>query len=106
MTDPISRPTPLQSEFASDAGMRELIQLFVDELPQRIAEFRSAWERASASELGRLAHQMKGAAPGYGYTSLGDSAKALESALKHAAHDLSAVQREFDSLIQLCGRVV
>jgi HPt (histidine-containing phosphotransfer) domain-containing protein len=105
MTDPTSQLSPLQSEFASDADMQELIQMFVDEVPQRMSEFRFAWDRANAAELGRLAHQMKGAAPGYGFTPLGESAKALESALKHAAHDLTAVRREFDSLIQMCSRV-
>ena len=105
MTDPTSQSAPLQSEFASDSDMQELIQMFVDELPQRVAEFRFAWDRANAPELGRLAHQMKGAAPGYGFTPLGESAKALEAALKHTAHDLSAVQREFESLIQICNRV-
>lgn len=106
MADSSSQPTPLQSEFASDADMRELIQMFVDEMPQRIGEFHAAWESANHAELRRLAHQMKGAAPGYGFTPLGDSAKALESALKGADHDLSAVRRELDSLIQLCNRVM
>lgn len=105
MTDPASQLTPLQSEFASDTDMHELIRMFVDELPQRVSEFRFAWDRANAAELGRLAHQMKGAAPGYGFTPLGDTAKALEMALKQSAHDLASVQSEFDSLIQMCQRV-
>lgn len=105
MNDPAFETSPLRSEFSTDSDMEFLIRLFVEEVPERIDEFRQAWERSDAGELARLAHQMRGAAPGYGFTPLGDSAKAFEKALIEAAHDLSAVQQEFESLIQVCGRV-
>lgn len=105
MTDPSADPMTIRSELSDDAEMEPLIRLFVEEIPQRVSGFRLAWESANAAELRRLAHQLKGAAPGYGFTPLGQSAAALESALKQADQDLSAVKSEFEALIQLCSRV-
>lgn len=104
MTDPTSR-SALQSEFVSDTEMHELIRMFVDEMPQRIDEFRAAWERADGALVRRLAHQMKGAAPGYGFTPVGEQARALESGLKMSGDHLADLQREFDELIEMCRRV-
>lgn len=104
MNDLSRRANPIISEFASDSEMHELIRMFVDELPQRIDEFRTAWSDSDAAEVKRLAHQLKGAAPGYGFTPLGTAAHRLEVALEHAQTDLSSVRDEFEALIQLCSR--
>ncbi|MBL8744798.1 MAG: Hpt domain-containing protein [Phycisphaerae bacterium] len=105
MNDSSSNTPVLRSELSHETEMEDLIRMFVDEIPQRIQNFRCAWDRGNLDEVRRLAHQLKGAAPGYGFTPLGTSAGALESALKQADHDLSAVRIEFKALIQLCSRV-
>lgn len=104
MNDPSYPTRPLRSDLINDEEMRELIREFVDEMPARISEFESAWRDASANNLARLAHQLKGAAGGYGFGIVGDAAAALEQAVKRADQDLSAVKKEFDDLIKLCGR--
>jgi len=86
--------------------MQEIISMFIDEMPNRISEFRSAWEASDLELLSRLSHQIKGAAPGYGFTPVGEAAAALERTLKGPIGDVQKVQAELDSLLALCQRVV
>jgi HPt (histidine-containing phosphotransfer) domain-containing protein len=95
---------PLRSEFSSDAEMREIIEMFVQELPQRIAELERAWRDSNLDEVKRFAHQMKGAAPGYGFDTVGQAAAALERAAATAS-DLDRAKADLDALINLCSRV-
>lgn len=94
---------PIQSEFASDTEMRELIQMFVEEMPARIAELEQAWGELNMDELKRFAHQLKGAAPGYGFVTMGRAAAGVESAVS-TNQDLSRIRQELDELVSLCGR--
>jgi len=106
MTDPRGPSGPIHSDLASDADMLEIIQLFVDEMPERVAELEQAWQANNIDLLTRVAHQLKGASPSYGYSSVGDAAAALEKSLKSADHDLSSVQSQLEDLINLCSRVI
>jgi HPt (histidine-containing phosphotransfer) domain-containing protein len=106
MTDPRGPSGPIHSDLASDADMLEIIQMFVDEMPERVARLEEAWHESNIDSLARIAHQLKGASAGYGYSAVGDAAAALESSLKSADHDLSSVQSQFEELINLCTRVI
>lgn len=106
MTDPRGPSGPIHSDLSSDADMLEIIQLFVDEMPERIAALEQAWHDSNAVSLARIAHQLKGASAGHGYAVVGDAAAALEYSLKSADHDLSSVQSQLEALIALCGRVI
>ncbi len=52
---------PLRSEFADDADFRELLDLFVSAVPDRMARAERAASRGCVEELGRQAHELKGA---------------------------------------------
>ncbi len=103
MSQDQERLVPLISEFADDAEMAELIELFVAEMPERICSLRSAFEQAATEDLQRLAHQLKGAAPGYGYPAIGVAAADLEEAAKQA-RALDDLRAELDELLNLCRR--
>jgi HPt (histidine-containing phosphotransfer) domain-containing protein len=92
------------SEFADDPEMRELIELFVSELPERVSSLEAAWRDERVEEARRVAHQIKGASGGYGFPSLGEAAARLESALGSAEDDLSRARAQLDELIDLCHR--
>ena len=92
----------LHSTFGTDPDMGELISAFVSELPDRVAELERAWSEMNTAELKRFAHQMKGAAPGYGFDPLGTAAAALEAAALEA--DAERIRRELDALVNLCNR--
>lgn len=101
----------LISEFAGDDEMRELITMFVDELPERVRALRALTDSGELDGLRRLAHQLKGAGGGYGFPSLGHAAGRLEdlvgATLAHAdpAERLPQIRAQVDELIELCRRV-
>ena len=95
---------PILSEFTDDNEMLELIQSFVDEMPDRISELEAAWRSADAETLERVAHQLKGASAGYGFAILGEAAAELEASVKSIDSDLEAAANEFHQLVNICGR--
>ena len=97
---------PLRSKFRGDAEMTELVQEFVQELPSRINSLGGFLRAAQFDELRRAAHQLKGAAGGYGFPTISDSAAKVENLLKSALDQsqLDAVNREVQELVDLCRR--
>jgi histidine phosphotransfer protein HptB len=109
MPSPNERSARLVSEFASDPDMAELVDLFVTELPTRVAALDAAWSGKRIPDLTRLAHQLKGAGAGYGFPTIGTAAGALESRLKQldATGTQSSIERlavEYRELLDLCAR--
>lgn len=95
---------PIYSSYASDETMTELIEMFVDELPDRAAVVKQAADEAQWDSLRSISHQLKGAAPGYGFEAVGEAAGHVERlVMDHAQADqvLDAVE----SLLSLCDRV-
>lgn len=96
---------PIQSEFASDPGMREIVEAFVQEMPNKIRALEDAYAAGAEVDLRRLAHQMKGACGGYGFGSLGESAGRLEAAIDGSA-ELASLRGQLDELVSMCSRVI
>jgi HPt (histidine-containing phosphotransfer) domain-containing protein len=94
----------ITSSFSDDPDMTELIEMFVDELPERIDAVRRAMDEQSWDTLRTLSHQLKGAAPGYGFGPVGDAAAELERLVKDTA-DAEQIRDAVDSLLAVCGRV-
>ena len=81
----------------------ELIEFFIEELPERVDSLRSAVSDEDFELVQRLAHQLKGAAPGYGFPQIGTAAGALEAELREATiQSVEQIQGELDTLIRLC----
>lgn len=109
-TQPQSAGGRIRSRFADDPDMQPIVEMFVDEMPERIASLRSAWEASEIERLRRLAHQLKGSGGGYGFPALGDAAGRLEAAIQQLAGggslaSLERLRQEFDELVGLCQRV-
>ena len=103
-----SATAPIISTLASDPDMGELIQLFVEEIPERVRTLQDFWQRKDLNELKRIAHQLKGSGGGYGFASLGAAAGTLEHTLMQtpaAQPDLESIARQVDELVNLCSRV-
>ena len=99
----LTRTEPLVSEFADDTDMVELIEMFVDELPQRASAIEQAVSEQDKESLRSLAHQLKGAAGGYGFPAITDAAATLETSVK-ATRDTNQLKQEVDALADLCRR--
>jgi|GEM_PF-2677703 len=93
---------PIVSEL-SDPDMTDLVEMFVQELPDKIAALQQATSDQDLTQLAGLAHQLKGAAGGYGFPSITDAAKALETRAR-ANDDFDAIATSLQDLADLCGR--
>jgi HPt (histidine-containing phosphotransfer) domain-containing protein len=101
-----TQPTAAQrlvSELANDPDMLELVEMFVQELPQRVSALRQAITQSDLDSLQRLAHQLKGAAGGYGFPTITAAAKDLELTAK-TTQDLEKMKTELEALAGLCAR--
>ena len=101
--DPAWTTAPLISDFANDAEMLELLDLFVGEMSGRIHDIDAAIAADDLTELARLAHQLKGAGGGYGFPTITESAATLEQLAK-SADDRDALLRGVEELTALCRR--
>lgn len=104
--NPSNSTEPLRSRFAGDAEMAELVQEFVQELPARMQTLGGFWRASQFDDLRRAAHQLKGAAGGYGFPTISESAGKVEDMLKSSVDikQMEELQRGIDELIGLCRR--
>ena len=87
----------LQSSVGDDF-MRELIQTFLDDSPQLIAEMKRALAAQDAETFRRAAHSLKSNSANFGATTLTAQAKALEMMAR--ANDLQGAQEKIETLEQ------
>ena len=92
------------STLASDPDLAEIVEMFIDEMPDRIASLKSEFKTSDWNELGRLAHQLKGAAGSYGFGQITTLAASLEVAIRQSQGEL-AVNAAFEQLIDGCDRI-
>ncbi len=111
MADPSSDKQPIRSEFATDPEMKELVELFLQDLPGRIDSIQKAQQAFDFETLKRMSHQLRGASAGYGFPTLGKAAGALEDRLRSLATQvqadpkaLSQIGNELTQLIDMCRR--
>ena len=99
-TDPRT-PDPM----LNDPEFAELVDYFRGELPARVRTLERSVEACDIDAVRRIAHQLKGAAPGFGFPDVGRAAQAVEEGLLGSAPDrrrLDTMRAEIDSLIGLC----
>lgn len=95
--------TPIRSQFADDADFREILDAFVDAIPQRCRSLSELHRSGSLEELGREAHQLKGAGGGYGFAEISAAGAELHQACR--AQDAVQVARCLSELLELLARV-
>ncbi len=95
--------TPLISKLSNDPTVSDLVELFVAELPARVAALERAWSENDPAGLLRLVHRLKGAAGGYGFPTITDAARELESALT-AGGDPQRATSALERIKNLCLR--
>ena len=91
------------SEFADDPDMHPLLAEFVGELPERMSQMNVLAAAGEHAELGRLAHQLKGAGGGYGYPAITEAAAELECAARESTVDPATVADALARLAALCA---
>lgn len=92
------------SKLAQEPDLAELVELFVAELPARLESLRQAAAVGDWEQVGRIAHQLKGAGGSHGFPQLGQPAWQLEQAARASQRALT-VSAAIDELAAACARV-
>lgn len=95
--------SPIYSTLSDDPDMLELVEEFVEALHERVESLQGAAAEGDLENVRRLAHQLKGAAGGYGFDVIGQSAATLEASCKEA-RQVQQVTNEMNQLIDFCRR--
>ncbi len=85
------KPEPIESAFADDSDLSELITRFVSGLPEKVSSMQQALANNDFQTLQNLAHQLKGAGGGYGYPKLTDLATIVEDAATTRSPETSSL---------------
>jgi len=102
-----STATPLKSTLSCDPDMAELVQFFVEEMSDRVSVIHAAVQANDLAQLRIVAHQLKGAATGYGFAPISSCAATLEQQIDAAdpCASIDELRGEVDELVDLCRRV-
>ncbi len=95
---------PVYSCLAGDPMLGELVDFFVEEMPERINALAVVARNRDWSQLTRTAHQLKGSAGSYGFTKITPYAARLEAAAHDPEHE-NAILLALNDLLSLCRRV-
>jgi HPt (histidine-containing phosphotransfer) domain-containing protein len=101
MVSKVAVPPPVYSRLAADPILGELVDLFVQEMPDRIAVLDSLAKSQDWKQLARTAHQLKGAAGSYGFDQITPSAARLEAAVRDGRHQ-KEILSALNELLCLC----
>src|SRR5688572_15548891 len=104
MNAPLTCDDLYYSTLADDPDLAEIVELFVAELPHRLAHVCEALEAGDLAGVARIAHQIKGAGGSHGFAQLTPVAAQLERVAKGGA-PLEAVRMAVDDLVVACGKV-
>jgi signal transduction histidine kinase/CheY-like chemotaxis protein/HPt (histidine-containing phosphotransfer) domain-containing protein len=97
-------PTFLYSNLATDPDVGELVDVYVQEMPERIKALDTQAKSRDWHQLARTAHQIKGSAGSYGFGELTPYAARLETAAREA-RQTEEILSALDDLLNLCGRI-
>lgn len=92
------------STFGADPDLGELVEMYVDDMPDRIAAMEQSFSSGDLETLQRTAHQMKGAGESYGFAQLTLLAAAVEYSVEGGGPEES-IQQKLHELVDVCKRV-
>jgi histidine phosphotransfer protein HptB len=93
----------LYSPLAEEPDLREIVDLFVCELPGRAQTVLDTFEARDWDGLRRAAHQLKGAAGSYGFEAITPAAARLEDCVTGRQPD-EQILVAITELVDLCRR--
>jgi len=103
-TKAMKQSEPLYSSFGTDPELGEIVELFVEEMPDRIQMLIDQYDANDWHGLRRTAHQLKGAAGSYGFDEISPRAARLERFLGDDEPE-EQIRSAVEELIAVCGRV-
>ncbi|MFZ5828553.1 MAG: Hpt domain-containing protein [Planctomycetota bacterium] len=103
MSEALRDCEPIYSQLGGDPDLAEIVNLFVEEMPERVASFEGFFAAGDLEGLRRAAHQLKGAAGSYGFDPISPRAGELEAAILSLAPE-DEIRRCLDELVDICQR--
>jgi HPt (histidine-containing phosphotransfer) domain-containing protein len=94
----------IYSRLATDPDLCEIVEMFVDEMPGRVAALLDHLNAADWDGLRQTSHQLKGAAGSYGFATISPAAGRVESAVRDGMPE-ERIREAVSELVNLCGRV-
>jgi histidine phosphotransfer protein HptB len=94
---------PIRSELAAEADFREVLEAFVEAIPERCRLLAELHRNGSLDELARQAHQLKGAGGGYGFPEISGAGAELQHACR--AQDAARIDQCLAQLLDVLRRV-
>ena len=94
----------LYSSLGGDPDLGEIVTLFAEEMPNRVAKLLDQLEASDWEGLRRTAHQLKGAAGSYGFDAITPCAARLEGTVRQGGAE-EQIHAGVEELIDLCCRV-
>jgi len=91
------------SSIAGDPELGDLVEMYVQEMPQRIESLADCVSMQDWTRLGCLAHQIKGSAGSYGFEQLTHLAASLENACR-VLEDPESTLVAYDRLVDAMRR--
>jgi histidine phosphotransfer protein HptB len=96
--------TAVYSSLADDPDFSELVDLFVEEMPDRINSLVTLAQARDWPRLSQTAHQLKGAAGSYGFEDITPLAARLISVSAEGKQE-EAILASLDELVSYCRRL-
>ncbi len=93
----------LYSTFGTDPDLGEIVELFVEEMPERIANLLDCASVSDRERLRVAAHQLKGAAGSYGFQPITDCAAQLEAQIRGDEPE-EQIRQSVAALVEICQR--
>jgi len=94
----------IYSSLAGDTELAEIVEMFVGEMPGRVASLLDRFNRKDWDGLRQSAHQLKGAAGSYGFVAISPCAGRLEGVIREGEPE-ERISEAVTELVDLCGRV-
>jgi HPt (histidine-containing phosphotransfer) domain-containing protein len=104
MTIKLDDREAIYSNLDGDPDLGEIVAMFVDEMPGRVERFTTLARTGDWAQLQTVAHQLKGAAGSYGFTTITPLARQLELAIREGASERE-IREAIDALTAACSRV-
>jgi HPt (histidine-containing phosphotransfer) domain-containing protein len=94
---------PLYSSLGGDPDLGGIVELFVNEMPDRVATVLEQLDNSDWEGLRRSTHQLKGAAGSYGFDAISPSAAEVETAVSNGEPE-QRIRETVVELVGLCNR--
>ncbi len=96
--------SPIISELANDQDYREVIEIFLEDLPLELQAISEAYDNSDIDQLKYHIHTIKGAGGSAGFPVIKEKAAQAEKNVIEG--ELDSLQSSIDELTQLCKRAI